>query len=89
MENESTTARQTNLAGTIERRPQYSPMESYDISIGQRRRYISRFERRLQQKRRGLTPGTTPSRPSADYTGALAMFGLVLLLVIEAIQWLT
>jgi hypothetical protein len=96
-EQQMDSTRQADLAGTVRQRSGRNPVELYDIPGGQRGRGISRFERRLSEKRRGRVPGVSPSRSTVDQQSnetvgndatawLLVLVGVLCLVAIEVIR---
>ena len=87
-------ASESSLAGVEPARVEYDSMGLHDIPIGQRRRGISRFEKRLQEKRRRSLASTQPSGRSANQLSAgndkvvwgLVGFGIVLCVLLEILK---
>lgn len=96
MINEPSPTGEKDLARTRQQPARHSAMVMYDISHGRGTRGISRFEKRLRDKRRRSTPSVEPSRPaekSSDEraydreTWQLVGIAFACLILIEVITW--
>ena len=96
MNEQATRPRQINMAGTLTDGFEDSTVVFDDVSHGRPRRSVSRFERRLQQKRRESikrtrTSGCGNSSTTNAYDRETWLIGgvaLLCLVAIEVVRWL-
>lgn len=92
MNERPTVTSQVGMAWPYGARPEVGSSRVYPIPFGQRRRRVSRFERRLQQKRRQSLNRTGTSgrkvNQATDYTVGLMIVAIVCLMGIELFKWL-